>query len=225
MRSRGLLFVLLFGLLVHVAALAESQQRTFTWSFAMRAWTLDASISVERYRFFRTQPRLLGHTNYTGYVTDERDDDDLERLIGQLGTLAADAGFDAWQRLNFVIAFVQAIPYASEDAEYPRYPLETLYEQRGDCEDLSILAAALLRAMGFDVILLAFVDEGHMAIGVNVQPQTDGTHAAYEWNQRLYYYVETTYPGWAIGQQPIGFLSPPSIVAFQPTTLAAPQQR
>jgi predicted transglutaminase-like cysteine proteinase len=224
MRRWSVLFTAVFLLVVSTTALAADVDRTFTWTYAGRSWTTVVSVSVDRYRFFRTQPRLLGHANYTGYITDTRDDADLQRLISQVGQLAADANLDAWERLNFVIAFVQSIPYVPEAGEYPRYPLETLYEQQGDCEDLSILTAALLQQMGFDVILLAFIEEEHMAVGVSVTPPGDGPHRSYVWNQKTYYYLETTYPGWTIGQSPEGFDSQPSIVALHGATLASPQR-
>jgi len=47
-----------------------------------------------------------------------------------------------------------------------KYPVETPVE-RGDCEDKSILLAAILRALGYRTALLVFPDDpGHMAVGV-----------------------------------------------------------
>jgi len=218
--------VLLFLLvLVSVVAVAESTERSFDWEYAGRSWSLEIPLSVTRYRFFGTQPRQLGHENYTDYITDARDDADIAHLVEQLGKLAADAGLNTWQRLNCVMAFVQSIPYEPEETEYPRYPLETLYEQRGDCEDTSILAAAILRQMGFDVILLAFTTEQHMAIGIAVTPPECGDYQSYAWNGKDYYYLETTFSGWDFGQRPAGLASAPSIVGIQATSLASPQRR
>jgi predicted transglutaminase-like cysteine proteinase len=71
--------------------------------------------------------------------------------------------------INNVLAFAQRFKYASdlEDKgvpEYPKFPLETLVEDRGDCEDHAILAAACLVRLGYDVRLVSL--ERHMALAV-----------------------------------------------------------
>jgi hypothetical protein len=54
--------------------------------------------------------------------------------------------------------------------EYPRYPIETLVDKGGDCEDTAILAASIIRGMGYGVVLLVFPktadSPGHCAVGV-----------------------------------------------------------
>jgi len=48
--------------------------------------------------------------------------------------------------------------------EYPKYPVETLLDQAGDCEDTAFLLASILKAAGKDVVLIRFPD--HLAVGV-----------------------------------------------------------
>jgi hypothetical protein len=86
--------------------------------------------------------------------------------------------------------------------EYPRYPVETLFDRGGDCEDTSILVATLLDSLGIDVVLLELIDENHMAVGVNV-PVSYGTY--YEYGGEEYFYLETTSDGWKVGQFPPDF--------------------
>ena len=63
--------------------------------------------------------------------------------------------------------FVQEIPYEEEiDCEYPQYPIETLVNDKGDCEDKSILCASFLDLLGYNVSLLSLPN--HMAVGVNI---------------------------------------------------------
>jgi hypothetical protein len=208
--------LLVFLLTIPLAALGQSTstQRSYRWEYGGRTWTLTHSFSTEHYRFFRTLPRFLDYADYTDYVNDPRDDEQLRSLIDALERLAADAGLDAWAKLNLVIAFVQSIPYAGELCEYPRYPLETLVEQQGDCEDAAILAAALLRQMHFDVVLLAFLEERHMALGICVLPPTPVQDAPYVCNGGSYYYLEPTTVGWEIGQVPSLYRSQPTILPF-----------
>lgn len=118
--------------------------------------------------------------------------------------LAAMAPEEKEARLEFVASFVQgALPYVSEEGEYPKYPAETLVEG-GDCEDKSILLAALLRALGYKVALLVFDgDPGHMAVGVDCP----GCRGAYYLHDGVkYFYLETTQPGWAPGEVPPEFV-------------------
>jgi len=209
-------FLLLVLLSLSFAALGQgaSTQQSYRWEYAGRTWTLTYSFSTEHYRFFRTLPRILDYADYPDYVDDPRDDAQLQSLIDALERLAADAGMDAWAKLNLVIAFVQSIPYAGESCEYPRYPLETLVERQGDCEDAAILAAALLRQMRFDVVLLAFLEEQHMALGIRVLPPTPAEHPPYAWNGDSYYYLEPTTTGWEIGDVPAMYRSQPRILPF-----------
>ena len=64
---------------------------------------------------------------------------------------------------KFALAFVQGgITYALDEPgfEYPLYPLETLVDGKGDCEDTTILYVSLLRAQGISSSIVA-VDTDH----------------------------------------------------------------
>lgn len=78
--------------------------------------------------------------------------------------------------------------------EYWNYPVETLYFMGGDCEDTSILTAALLTAAGFDsgIALLP----GHAMAIIGMKPA--GTKSAISGNDKLEYgvnYVKEIYHG------------------------------
>jgi len=95
------------------------------------------------------------------------------------------------------------MPYTSDSVttgydEYPRYPVETLVDGGGDCEDSSILAAALLSEMGYGTILIVL--PGHMALGIKGSDNIFGAY--YEYNGDRYYYVETTSSGFGVGEIP-----------------------
>jgi len=206
------LAALLFMISISVAAQSDGIARDYQWSYGGRTWTLTYSFCEASYRFFRLLPRTLDYADYGVYASDVRDDGDLGGLVAAIERLAYGAGLDAWERLNLIISFAQAIPYVTEEGEYPRYPLETLIEMQADCEDASILAAALLQQMGFDTILLAFVEEHHMAVGIRVQPPATDAQTYYTWNGQPYYYLEPTSVGWKIGQKPERYSSQPVIV-------------
>lgn len=106
-----------------------------------------------------------------------------------------------------VLSFVQdAIPYQYDSTtysaeEYWQFPLETLYLGTGDCEDTSILFAAICKQMGWDAAL--FLLYGHMAAGVTLDEFTDETPGRSSYlssktnyctssDGTRYYYCETT---------------------------------
>lgn len=217
---RGQSFLATFLLLLLISSFVSGQsasiEQRYTWQYAGRTWRLTHQYSTEHYRFFRTLPRILDYTEYAEYVNDPRDDGQLQSLIDELERLAADAGLDVWEKLNLVIAFVQSIPYVSEPCEYPRYPLEMLVERKGDCEDAAILAAALLQQMHLDVVLLAFLEEDHMAIAIRVAPPSPVEDPIYSWNGGAYYYLEPTSIGWEIGEVPDRYRSQPTVVPLRP---------
>jgi len=223
MRGHSILVTLLLFVLISLPIFGQSSsiEQRYTWRYAGRLWSLTHRFSTEHYRFFRTLPRILDYTEYAEYVNDSRDDAQLQSLIDQIEHLAANAGLGVWEKLNLVIAFIQSIPYATELCEYPRYPLEMLVEHKGDCEDAAILAAALLRQMRFDVVLLAFLEEDHMALGIRVVPPTPVVDRPYVWNGSAYYYLEPTSIGWEIGEIPERYRSQPTILPFLPVLAAS----
>lgn len=71
-------------------------------------------------------------------------------------------------------------------------PWETVAKGTGDCEDMSILLASILRSMGMDAVLIK--ERDHVLVGVAVG---DGPWSV-EVNGKTYYSLEpqdTTYPG------------------------------
>jgi len=208
--------IVLLGLLTLLSSFAAAQadviRRTYVWSYSGKTWSFSYDFPANLYQFQKSLPRTLDYTAYAAYVDDPREQTVLQDFVTKLEASAL--GLPLWDRLNLVIALVQSIPYAEEPCEYPRYPIEMLVDQQGDCEDSAILAAALVRKLGFDAVLLAFLEEHHMAIGIRVLPPALQDSQFYAWNGDLYYYLEPTSPGWAIGQVPPAYQSVPTIIGL-----------
>jgi len=137
--------------------------------------------------------------DYSAYVFDPYDDHYIDFLNHQILTLK-DLQNDV-ETINFVASFVQSIEYKNDDPqndsyEYPRFPLETLKEKRGDCEDKAILTAALLENLGYNVSLIRLPQ--HMAVGVHLNETIPG----YSYYIDQYYYLETTTLHMALGRVP-----------------------
>lgn len=105
--------------------------------------------------------------------------------------------FTLLQELANVVALVRSIPYADDTEtrgveEYYDYPVELLWDGKGDCEDHAILAAALLDALGHYVGLfqLELGESGHMALAYQTH-NADGAFSLMAADGREYFYVET----------------------------------
>lgn len=175
----------------------------YTWTYDHNDWLWDLPISLELYVTYWERPRPTSWSFWADMAHDIEDDAYLKEIAQMINETAHNAGFTERETVNYVIAFVQSLPYAADNVsapgnDYPKYPIETLFERGGDCEDTSILTAALLDQMGYDVALLILYNANHCAVGITI----DSSGSYYEYNGTKYYYIETTGEGWRIGEIP-----------------------
>ena len=178
--------------------------RNYSWSYNGYNQSLSITIPKEYYEYYRNKSH--SGKNYDSYALSESDRQFLGKMIDSFKEQGSRNNFTDDQVALNVIAFVQAMPYTSDSVttgsdEYPRYPIETLVDGGGDCEDSSILAAALLSEMGYGVVLLS--PPGHMALGIKGSENITGSY--YEYNGSRYFYVETTSSGYKVGDLPYEF--------------------
>lgn len=99
------------------------------------------------------------------------DDGTLLELMRMLS--AYGSGMDRTEFARFVLSFVQTIPYVTDEdsvgeREYWKYPLETLWDGGGDCEDSTILYDTLMLMAGYGVAFVLFQDHAMSAVSVDV---------------------------------------------------------
>lgn len=128
---------------------------------------------------------------------------DVDRAAAKLAELSHSSGLSTFGEVSSVLGFAQSIVYSSDlettgHEDYWRFPVETMYEQTGDCEDTSILAAAVLRRLGHRVAIAVMPE--HAALGVEVPPGIPGHYATVD--GRRMYYCETTAAGFLVGELP-----------------------
>lgn len=174
----------------------------YAWNYGKDAWTYHLKIPESTYEYYKTVDRNK-IKNYSYYVTDSTDDEYLAALAKKFREAAEEGNYSGLDMVKNIIFFVQNLEYVDDKVgtgydEYPKFPLETLADQGGDCEDSAILLASLLRELGYGTVLLQFKD--HMAVGVKGEDSIPGSY--YEVDGSRYYYVETTSPGWDIGVIP-----------------------
>jgi hypothetical protein len=183
---------------------------------------LTLTIPVKDYREYKERPRPSYENGlskneiaarvlakYTAMATDPGDDAIIYSLVRQLEDEAHAGGLGELDKVRFVLKFVQSLTYTADNAttpgylEYPRYPVETLFEQGGDCEDTSILLAAILTEMGYDVAIIFFEGFDHMGLGIYVpEEKMYGNSWIYQ-DGRRYWYLDTS------GKEPMGWSPKP----------------
>jgi len=101
---------------------------------------------------------------------------------------------------------VHQIPYNETPA---KYPVETIVENKGDCDLFSYVAASIVKAHRLDVVLLYYESQAHMNIGVSLShvPHDAREQAYYvTYNNIRYYTAEVTggdwQNGWRVGECP-----------------------
>ena len=184
------------------ANLGEVTTRSYRWDYDGKEWTWELQIPEALYQYYTEMSRSSA-SNYSGYVTHPLDDEYIGELAGTIIDVADKNGYSEYEIIELSAAFVQNLPYNSDSGttpydEYPRYPVETLVDNGGDCEDTSILLASILDSMGYSVVLLN--PPYHLAVGVMHGEGVPGRY--YPYNGGSYYYLETTNPGWRIGEIP-----------------------
>ena len=183
----------------------EFIEKTYEWTywrFDDMVWTWSVTIPTSLYDDYRSRPRPTTG-DYTLYASDEGDREILADLGATLKGYAEELGLEEYETVHFIANFVQQLEYTADiDStgfdDYGRYPIETLVEDGGDCEDTAILLGKLMDGLGYDVVLIRLPE--HMALGVREAEKFVGTFYAYEGAK--YFYIETTSSAGRIGLVP-----------------------
>ena len=176
--------------------------KEFVWDYNGYTFTHTCSISKQTYLYYKNNQ---GHSNVNlaKYTTDSVNQEFINDLANSMIEAGDDVGFNEFEKVMMVVTFVQSLPYTSDSVttghdEYVRYPLETLVDGGGDCEDTAILTASILKEMNYGVVLLRL--PGHVAVGVKGGEGIYGTYWTYQGDR--FFYLETTGENWEIGEIP-----------------------
>ncbi len=178
----------------------------YSWNYNEQSYQLSYNFDEAVYYHYQgLSHKVRDYDDFLRFATPK--DELLVDFAGELHKLTEKEGFDEVEEASFLLSFVQSLKYTADNVttgigEYPRYPIETLVDQNGDCEDTAILLASLAEALGIQAALIllpdAAEDAGHAAAGLAV----NATGSYYNSGELNYYYAETTSPGWDIGEMP-----------------------
>jgi len=108
---------------------------------------------------------------------------------------------------NGVLMIVHQITYV--ETTPAKYPVETIADDKGDCDLFSFIAASVMKAGGLDVVLLYYEKQTHMNIGVHLfSAPKDNRESVYyvTHDGKRYYVAECTggnwKDGWRVGECP-----------------------
>lgn len=172
--------------------------------------TFKMSIDVNPREYYK----LLSRDRYRGqyHLYAEEDSHEVDQIVVYLKHYNKLYKLSPYDQAQNVLTFVQSFIAYRSDLEtttfndYPRYPLETLWDRVGDCEDVAILAGAILSRLGHKVALLDY--PRHLAFGVQA-PVGDSKYQLIKDEEYgiSYYYGEATAKGWKIGDIPENYRS------------------
>lgn len=185
-----------------------------SWKCNGRECSITLNVSTELYEYYRNDREHLAYKylfnedemepNYYSFMLSEHDRPVMRAVANEFSRYATSEK----EAILIALTFVQSLPYAFDsdskgEDEYVRYPVETLVDGCGDCEDKVALLAALLHEMDVDFVLLILPD--HMAVGVHCDEVNVPRYMLFE--GKRYYYLETTLPNWGIGDIPKEYYS------------------
>lgn len=176
----------------------DNVKRTLQWQYGGYIFTNEFTFNYSSYAYYKGLSKTQAKENY---VTEHSTHPYLLQVAKVLDEDANELGYTGFTLAEYIVAFVQqAIPYRSDPYnngwDYPKYPIETLVEQGGDCEDKAALTVALLKTFGFDAVLVSL--PGHMVAAI----YCSNCSGYYTYNGKRYAFIETTERGWNIGQVP-----------------------
>lgn len=188
----------------------DPQDFIFKWKYGNKNYSLDFVLHKSSYEFYASLPKK--YTCFSGFcksnwedeyfkmfLMEVKNDDTIERLAGALDKLAKQNSLDESGRAEFVLSFVQSIPYdelkAKTNEPLPRYPYEVLFDKKGICSDKTFLAASLLKQLGYGVALFDYEGNQHIAPAIKCPKEYSSYNSGY-------CYAETTGSGFKIGEIP-----------------------
>ena len=163
-------------------------------------YRLNVAVSQSLYDYyFDKTHRLNSDNDFAKFVTPYA----LNPISDCLGQIYEDDEDFA----NGALMIVHQIPY--ETSVQPKYPVETIVANKGDCDLFSYIAASIMKAHGMNVVLLYYESETHMNIGVSLshEPRNARQQAHYVTYDNIRYYVaectgENWQSGWRVGECP-----------------------
>ena len=194
--------LLLFIIPASIAANLE-QTNNIQAQFNLSNQKLDVLIPPSLYNYYNNITHKINNDNdYAKYITPQA----INPIAESIKNITRNLPNSNEQFANAILTLVHQIPYKISN---PKYSIETLVDNFGDCDSLSLLAASIMKAGGLDVVLIHYtgINPGHMNVGVYLPNipvyHTAGmapTHFVYD-NKTFWTAEATPDANWKVGDQ------------------------
>ncbi|MEM2889780.1 MAG: hypothetical protein QW358_00315 [Candidatus Hadarchaeum sp.] len=193
-------------------------EKNFQWTYKEEKFNILMQIHQHNFDYYHQLPRLPIE-KWADYAVEDMPE--IRLIATHFQNIHLNKEWSTLEQAENVLRFIQqCITYSYDEdstpkSEWPRYPIETLMEGTGDCEDVAILMGAILVRMGFRVALLVY--PRHVALGIAGADNLPGFHVRVPEpgvGERRYFYAEGTAEGWSIGEVPEAYrnISPERIL-------------
>jgi len=179
--------------------LGQNYEREYILLRGHSTYRLTLSITPSLYEYYQGKSHQLTPRNFATFVTPYV----MSPPSGDIRSISSDDE----EFVNLVLMLVHQIPY--QVVQEPRYPVETIVDDRGDCDLFSFIASSLIKAQDMDVVLFYYEQESHMNVGVHLpSPPRDArsTVTYVDYGGTRYYMAECTgndwQNGWRVGECP-----------------------
>jgi hypothetical protein len=122
--------------------------------------------------------------SYRALVQDPSQDSLYTAILAEADKIRLQENLSDDEYFELITVYTQSLRYETREQNPAKFPVETVVDLAGDCDDKSLLLAGLLSREGYRVALLLFGPESHMAVGVGSDK--------YLYKNTGYTFVETT---------------------------------
>ncbi len=173
-------------------------------------WEIGLPVDVISYYEKVPRPKWTGDKSYYADFIDANDigiEQLAEGLNEAIQTNKSKLKWTYYDEVMFIVSMVQQLHYTSDALtgfdDFTKYPMQTINDGTGDCEDTAILAAALLHKLEYEVKLVYIDPQDKDVAHLGIAVWGDDTEGKF-WSKdgKDFYYIETTDPKWKFGELP-----------------------
>jgi len=186
-------------------------------------YRLNVAVSQSLYDYYLGKSHALANEyDFAKFVTPNA----LKPIADSLSQIYTDDE----ELVNGALMIVHQIPY--EATAPSKYPVETLVDNKGDCDLFSFIAASIMKAHGLDVVLLYYKNEAHMNVGVNLEQEPTEARGQVSFvtsGSIRFYMAECTgdnwQDGWRVGECPDELKNAkPQVITLENSESSSPEQ-
>lgn len=201
----------------------EWVERTYSWdldsSFHKLKGALTLTFNLERIAElrssnpFRLYPNRAHKANTEELFADCKKNGRVHKVLEYIDKASRTQGLSELERMQFILDFVQMpnikyeydekCPEIGNPRDYARYPDETMFDGRGDCDCKAVLAAILFREAGYKTAYIMTRNHAAVAVAFKSKGASDLVSMAdlslVTKDGYMYFFCETTGDGFRIG--------------------------